>query len=86
MLAGSAASPLRLVVQAPVVISSAGSLHSPALLLRSRITCRGNVGANLRLHPCTCVNGVFPEGHLAGVWGGWGLGGCRVKMCYGGWG
>ncbi|PSC68186.1 Long-chain-alcohol oxidase FAO1 isoform A [Micractinium conductrix] len=65
VLAGSAASPLRLVVQAPVVISSAGSLHSPALLLRSRITCRGNVGANLRLHPCTCVNGVFPEGHLA---------------------
>lgn len=62
VLAGSSASPLRLAIQAPVVISAAGSLHSPALLQRSRLTCGGNVGANLRLHPCTCVVGVFPPG------------------------
>ncbi|PRW45373.1 Long-chain-alcohol oxidase FAO1 [Chlorella sorokiniana] len=61
VLAGSEASPLRLAVQAPVVISAAGSIHSPALLLRSGISCGGNVGSNLRLHPCTVVVGVFPE-------------------------
>ena len=47
-------------LQAPIVISAAGSIHSPALLLRSKLSGRGNVGANLRLHPCTCVVGVFP--------------------------
>jgi hypothetical protein len=60
-----------------VVISAAGGLHSPALLLRSGVSCRGNVGANLRIHPCTCVLGVFPEerdqlaqGQAAGTAGG----------------
>lgn len=48
-------------VRAPVVVSSAGSLHSPALLLRSDIDVNGNVGRNLRLHPGTIVTGVFEE-------------------------
>lgn len=59
--AGHPSAPLRFAVQAPVVISSCGSIHTPALLLRSGIKCRGNVGANLRLHPCTVVVGVFPQ-------------------------
>lgn len=59
-----------------MVISAAGSIHSPALLLRSGITCGGNVGTNLRLHPCTVVVGVFPEDQSAGA--GQGRPGCRV--------
>lgn len=31
----------------------------PALLLRSGISCRGNVGAHLRLHPAFGVIGLF---------------------------
>eukprot|EP00887_Chlorella_sp_A99_P002220 scaffold21.g2220.t1 len=129
--AGHPSAPLRFAVQAPVVVSSCGSINTPALLLRrarlarllpaarprsrapagsgcspatgpccrarrgvlvshtrhairfrrpcspcspaacacapatrvcrrSGIKCRGNVGANLRLHPATCVVGVFP--------------------------
>lgn len=65
-LAGGEGSPLRLVLRAPIVISSCGSLHTPALLLRSGITCGGNVGRNLRLHPATCVLGCFPRGITAG--------------------
>ena len=42
-------------------VCSAGSLHTPALLLRSGITARGNVGKNLRLHPATCITGVIPQ-------------------------
>ncbi|CAK0785523.1 hypothetical protein CVIRNUC_008733 [Coccomyxa viridis] len=49
----------RLVVKAKYVISSAGTLHTPALLLRSKITCRGNVGKNLRLHPATAILGLY---------------------------
>ena len=50
---------LRLIIRAKLVVSSAGSLHTPALLLRSKITCKGNVGRNLRIHPATAVTGVF---------------------------
>ena len=49
----------RLVIRAKYVVSSAGTLHTPALLLRSKITCRGNVGKNLRLHPATAVLGLY---------------------------
>ena len=49
----------RLVVKAKYVVSSAGTLHTPALLLRSKITCRGNVGKNLRLHPATAILGLY---------------------------
>eukprot|EP00884_Botryococcus_braunii_P004874 jgi/Botrbrau1/14388/Bobra.0014s0037.1 len=51
----------RIVIRAPLVVSSAGSIHSPALLLRSGITVNDNVGQNLRLHPCTIICGVFDE-------------------------
>ncbi|KAI8471477.1 MAG: hypothetical protein J3K34DRAFT_520556 [Monoraphidium minutum] len=46
-------------VRAPIVVASGGTLHTPALLLRSGVTCRGNVGRHLRLHPAFGVIGVF---------------------------
>eukprot|EP00884_Botryococcus_braunii_P016652 jgi/Botrbrau1/3670/Bobra.0008s0004.2 len=53
----------RLVVKAPIVVSAGGSLHTPAFLLRSNITCNGNVGKYLHLHPATVVHGLFPKGY-----------------------
>jgi choline dehydrogenase-like flavoprotein len=46
-------------VRARLVVVSAGSIHSPALLLRSGLG--GAVGQNLRLHPATAVWGSFDE-------------------------
>ena len=51
----------RLIIRAKCVVSSAGSLHTPALLLRSKITCRGNVGRHLHLHPATAVFGLYQK-------------------------
>ena len=48
-----------LVINANAVISSAGSIESPALLLRSGL--KGRVGYNLRLHPGTAPFGLFDE-------------------------
>jgi hypothetical protein len=42
------------------VVSSCGSIHTPALLLRSGLRNR-NIGENLRLHPVTTVSGYFPD-------------------------
>jgi long-chain-alcohol oxidase len=55
----------RLVVRAPRVVVAGGTMHTPALLRRSGITCGGWVGRNLRLHPATIVYGRFPEGFKA---------------------
>ncbi|MGH2754934.1 MAG: GMC family oxidoreductase N-terminal domain-containing protein [Actinomycetota bacterium] len=49
----------RLVVNARAVVVSAGSIESPALLLRSGL--RGRVGHYLRLHPGTAAWGVFDD-------------------------
>lgn len=49
----------RLVINAGAVVSSAGSIESPALLLRSGL--RGRVGHNLRLHPGTAPIGIFDD-------------------------
>ena len=48
-------------VRAPIVVGAAGALHTPALLLRSKITAGGNVGRNLRLHPATAATAVYPN-------------------------
>lgn len=48
-------------MKASVVVSAAGSLHSPALLLRSHIKCNGNVGKHLHIHPATVIYGHFPQ-------------------------
>ncbi|MPZ90164.1 MAG: FAD-binding protein [Actinobacteria bacterium] len=51
--------PHRLAVNARAVISAAGAIETPALLLRSRLG--GQVGHNLHLHPGTAAWGIFDE-------------------------
>jgi long-chain-alcohol oxidase len=63
----------RIVVRAPLVFSAAGSLHTPALLLRSGVTSGGAVGKHLRLHPASGVVARFLGGD--GGEGGGGGGG-----------
>ncbi|MBZ0284385.1 MAG: GMC family oxidoreductase N-terminal domain-containing protein [Anaerolineae bacterium] len=50
----------RVTVQAKRVVVAAGSLHTPALLMRSGLT-NGSIGANLHLHPVTVTYGLFDE-------------------------
>jgi choline dehydrogenase-like flavoprotein len=57
----------RVRVRAPRVVVAAGSLESPALLLRSGIGGPA-VGQYLRLHPCTAVLGSYDEDQHA-WWG-----------------
>lgn len=47
-------------IQAKVVIVAAGSVHSPALLLRSGLE-NPHIGRHLHLHPTTTVSGIYPE-------------------------
>ena len=49
-----------LTINAPRVIVSAGTLHSPLLLLRSGLT-NPNIGRNLHLHPVCMVGAVWPQ-------------------------
>ena len=50
----------RVVVRAPQVVVAAGSIESPALLLRSGIG-GPEVGKHLRLHPTSAVSGQYAE-------------------------
>ena len=50
----------RVEVKAPTVVVAAGSIESPALLLRSQIGGPA-VGDYLRLHPSTAVSGLYDE-------------------------
>lgn len=50
----------RVVIHAPVVVAAAGSLETPALLLRSGIGGPA-VGTQLRLHPASLVTGIYDE-------------------------
>ena len=52
--------PTKLTVRAPVVVVAAGSIESPALLLRSGIGGPA-VGDYLRLHPTVAVTGYYEE-------------------------
>ena len=47
----------KIKIQAKVTVASAGSIHTPALLLRSKIP-NSNVGKHLRIHPVTPVAGI----------------------------
>jgi long-chain-alcohol oxidase len=51
----------KIVVKAPLVIAACGSIHDPALLLRSGIKHNGQVGKHLHLHPATAVMGIFDK-------------------------
>jgi len=55
-----AAHPFKLTVRARAVVVAAGSVHSPALLLRSGLTLPA-IGQHLALHPATAVFGLMPE-------------------------
>jgi len=48
------------VLASKSVVVSAGSINSPAILLRSKIR-NPNIGRNLHLHPCTYVTAYFDE-------------------------
>lgn len=49
-------------VDAPVVVLACGAIGTPDLLLRQGLANRsGEVGKNLRLHPCAKVVGLFDE-------------------------
>ncbi len=50
----------RVVVRAPLVVVSAGSVESPALLLRSGLT-NPNIGRHLRLHPVAPMLGYYDD-------------------------
>jgi choline dehydrogenase-like flavoprotein len=57
---GADGSTTQLTVHAPTVVVAAGSIESPALLLRSGIGGPA-VGKHLRLHPAGIVNGIYDE-------------------------
>jgi choline dehydrogenase-like flavoprotein len=48
-------------IDAKVVVSSAGALHSPALLLRSGVDEGGQVGTRTFIHPVCAVTGEYEE-------------------------
>ncbi len=52
--------PASLTVRAKRVVVAAGSIGTPALLLRSGVS-NANIGRNLYLHPATAMTGVFNE-------------------------
>ncbi|CAI2175978.1 2278_t:CDS:2 [Funneliformis geosporum] len=55
----------RLMVSAKIVVVSAGSIHSPAILLRSGITNQ-NLGKHLHIHPACETYGIFPDREVKG--------------------
>ncbi len=70
---GEDGKPYQLIVWASsAVIASAGSLHTPALLLRSGLT-HGKIGRHLALHPVAAVGGIFP-GQYSSMHKGVGMG------------
>src|SRR5581483_10620466 len=50
----------RVTVRAKVVIVAAGSVHSPAVLLRSGLENK-HIGQHLHLHPVSTISGLYPE-------------------------
>ncbi len=47
-------------IRAKAVIVAAGSIHSPAVLLRSGLENR-HIGRHLYLHPVSSITGIYPE-------------------------
>ncbi|MBA3874021.1 MAG: GMC family oxidoreductase N-terminal domain-containing protein [Anaerolineae bacterium] len=48
------------IIRAKYVVVAAGSIHTPALLMRSGLS-NAHIGANLHLHPVTVTYGLFDE-------------------------
>jgi choline dehydrogenase-like flavoprotein len=59
--------PLTLTVRSRVVVVACGTIHTPAVLVRSGIA-NANIGRNLFLHPATAVCGIFS--HRVEPWSG----------------
>eukprot|EP00892_Ulva_mutabilis_P009280 jgi/Ulvmu1/6724/UM030_0057.1 len=57
---GASTHVVTVAVRARAVVSAAGALHTPALLLRSGVRGRGNVGRHLRIHPATFIMAELP--------------------------
>lgn len=58
---------VKVTVRARAVVAAAGSIHTPALLLRSGLT-NAHIGRNLHLHPATGVFGIYAD--LTESWAG----------------
>lgn len=56
-----------LVIKAQIVVLAAGSIHTPAILLRSGLR-HPHIGKHLHLHPTVSVAGVYPQ--LMNAWQG----------------
>ncbi len=50
----------KVTVRAKVVVLAAGTINSPAVLLRSEVENK-HIGQHLKLHPVSTVTGVYPE-------------------------
>ncbi|MEO7367830.1 MAG: GMC family oxidoreductase, partial [Gemmatimonadaceae bacterium] len=59
--------PFSVRVKARIVVAACGSLHTPALLMRSGVRLP-QLGRNLHLHPTTGIGAVFP--HRIAAWHG----------------
>jgi choline dehydrogenase-like flavoprotein len=57
----------QVIIEAKVVVVSAGTIHTPAILKRSGLT-NPNIGRNLHLHPVVPIFGVFDDPVM--VWQG----------------
>ncbi|HTR21740.1 MAG TPA: GMC family oxidoreductase [Gemmatimonadales bacterium] len=60
LVTGPDGRPHQIRVRARTVVAAAGSINTPALLLRSGLE-NPHIGRGLRLHPATAVAGVFPD-------------------------
>ena len=50
----------KVTVRAKMVVVAAGSIHSPAVLLRSGLESK-HIGRHLHLHPTSTIGGIYPE-------------------------
>ncbi len=50
----------KVMVRAKVVVLATGTIHSPAVLLRSEVENK-HIGRHLKLHPVSTVSGVYPQ-------------------------
>ena len=51
---------VKVTIHAKTVIVAAGSIHSPAILLRSGLENK-HIGQHLHLHPTTTIGGIYPD-------------------------
>ncbi|KAF2665538.1 long-chain fatty alcohol dehydrogenase [Microthyrium microscopicum] len=59
-VAGERRTKRKVIIKAKRVIISAGTMHTPTILMRSRLTNK-HIGSNLKLHPVCVVGSVYDE-------------------------